>query len=501
MQNADIRAWLRGGESRTAAVNRAANQALLQTFVNFRVIESLYIFDNDGENINISNHLTTKTFTEIESAAWYGVAKEQHGGAFVSINASGTLLSNSGGNNISFIRQILDMQTFKPSGFLIINLNEGFLTSLTNNDGEGTDVQFFLLDENGESVIKWQQPPDINGLPDKGAPRQVNGESVYLYRTEIPEIRWTVITSVPYSMFKSIPLAARLFLISMLFSVFLYLFGSMYTAWLVTKPVNKLIASMRGVREGRFEPVPSSMRQDEFGQLEEDYNIMVNALSSMINQRVLMEKEKRKAELDILNEQFKPHFLYNTLDSISYLVLSGDNQSAYGAVAALSGYYRMNLQKGAETVLLSEEIGMIKNYLALQKIRYTDMIEDQYEIQPEAANIPVLRNILQPLVENSIYHGIRPSGEPGFVRMAAGINNSKLVITVEDNGLGMSPELLNSLNDGTIEQNLTSFGLRGTVKRLRLFYGREDVCHINSKKFKGTVVTLMIPVKDKGEGT
>ena len=501
MQNSDIRAWLKGGESRSASVSRGANDALLQTYVNFRVIESLFIFDNSGENVNISNHLTIKTFTDIEATPWYSRATEQHGGAFVSINASGTLLSSNGGNNISFIRQILDMQTFKPSGFLIINLNESFLTGLISSDSEESGVRFFLLDENGESIISGQEPPDITGLPDGGEPRRTGEESVFLYRTDIPELGWTVITSAPYSLFGGVPFTARLFLLSTLFSIGLYIFGSMYTAWFIAKPINRLIASMRGVREGRFEPVPPSKREDEFGQLEEDYNIMIGALNSMISQRVLMEKEKRKAELEVLNEQFKPHFLYNTLDSISYLILSGDKQSAYGAVMALSGYYRMSLKKGAETVPLGEEIDMIKNYLALQKIRYGDMIEDCFDIQPEVAEVPVLRNILQPLVENCVYHGIKPSGEPGRVNITAWIDGDALYVAVEDNGLGMTLEHLNSLNSDMIEQNLMSFGLRGTVKRLRLFYRRDDVCRIASEEFKGTKVTLRIPVKEGSEAT
>lgn len=495
LQNVDIPRWLSSETKvRDLVTTRNANQVLMRTYPFFPGLESIYLFANDGEGIRASHHLSIQTFEDIRETSWHARAVERRGGFFVTLNADGTLFSTAGMNNISLIRQVLDLNSMKPLGFLIINLNETFISNTTKQIYAKYNTKFYILDENGSSVLKGQELPDFgDSVPPDGAVRRVGDETLFLYQTHIPDLGWTVISASPYNVLSGVPYFPQMFLLPVLSSVGMYILGMVFTANLITKPVDELIASMRGVREGRFEPMPTDKRQDEFGQLKGNYNIMVSELNAMIQQRVRMEKEKRKHELDILGEQVKPHFLYNTLDTISYLILSGDNQGAAEAVTALSSYYRVSLNKGAETVPLSEEISMIRNYLSLQKTRYGEMISDRYDVAPDAGAVPVLRNILQPLVENCIYHGIKPGGEPGLITITASIQGKALLIMVEDDGMGMTPEQLGGLDVDILDQNLTSFGLRGTIKRLRLFYNREDVYEVKSEPGLGTCVLLKIP--------
>ncbi len=142
---------------------------------------------------------------------------------------------------------------------------------------------------------------------------------------------------------------------------------------------------------------------------------------------------------------------------------------------SLGRYYSISLNKGAETVPLCDEIQLVQNYLSLQKLRYGAMIEDHYNISEDTGELHVLRNILQPLVENSIYHGIKPSGEPGSIFIEAHREDGCLVLAVRDNGMGMTEEEQGRLSADILNQNLHSFGVRGTIKRAKLFCNRTDI--------------------------
>ena len=494
LQNADIMAWLGddGGSSNISAT-RNANRVLIQTYVTFSGIESIYLFNNAGEGVNASHHLPIQLFGDISATAWYRRAVDRRGGFFLTLNADGTLFSTSGKNNISLIRQVLDINTMLPIGYLIVNLNESFIADTIMDINKKHGTSFYVLDENGESVLREQELPSSWGghIPPGGVRRRIDGERLFLSKTDIPKLGWTVISAMPNS--TPLPFSSQVIILPVLCAVGMYLFGSVFTANLISKPVNELISSMQGVREGRFEPVPPNERQDEFGQLNKNYNIMIDALKTMISQRILLEKEKQRYELDVLTEQFKPHFLYNTLESISYLVMSGDNKKACDTIVALSRFYRASLNKGLETSPLDQEVELIKNYLALQKTRYGELFEDYYDIHPDAGKAPVLRNILQPLVENSIYHGIKPSGEPGIIAVRAYLDGGMIKIYVEDDGMGMAPDKLDAINAHIADRSALSFGLRGTIKRLQLFYGYDDIYELESAPGKGTAILLKIP--------
>ncbi len=495
MQDADILRWLGADEAgRDFRVNRDANQVLQKTYSFFPGWESIFLFNNEGEGVRAAQHFVDMNFVDIHETSWYEKAVSLHGGFFVSLNAEGTLFSITGQNNISLIRQVLNIDNMLPVGFLIVNLNENFISQTTDEIYRKYNTEFDIFDENGNNVIRAQGEIEYADIPEKGEVRNIGGETFYLYKAVIPELGWTVVSTTPYDRLSGVPFFPQMVILPTLSAVVMYLLGMLFTSNLITKPVNELITSMRGVREGKFVKMPPDARRDEFGQLKDNYNIMVEELNEHVQQRVLMEQEKRKHELDILGEQIKPHFLYNTLDTIYYLILANQTKSAAEAVNALSRYYRTSLSKGAETVQLRDEVAMIKNYMSLQKIRYGDMLSDEYSIGEGAGEAQVLRNILQPLVENCIYHGIKPGGEPGTVSIGARIEQDMLLITVRDDGLGMTQGQLEHLDKDMLDAHSASFGLRGTIRRLRLFYNKDDVYKIESEPGRGTTVTLKLPI-------
>lgn len=260
---------------------------------------------------------------------------------------------------------------------------------------------------------------------------------------------------------------------------------------------------MKGIEKREFKMVDIETGNDEIGQLKQDYNIMISEIQKLIQQIVEEQRIKRKTELDILQAQVKPHFLYNTLDAMRYLALSGKSEELYESLEALGSYYRISLSKGQEFITIKEEIDILKSYLLLQKLRYGDIFDVIYDIDKEAYEYKIPKLVLQPLVENSIYHGIKPKGEPGLIKICVKLKDDKIIISVEDDGVGMSEEVLNSIKSEVLDLNKLSFGLKGTIKRLKLFYGTnntsdnyniDDIYSVESEKRKGTKIFIKIPM-------
>ena len=263
--------------------------------------------------------------------------------------------------------------------------------------------------------------------------------------------------------------------ITILSLIFISLFISRY----ITTPIERLVQSMDSVKTGWLRRLSLSLPNDEIGDLKDSYNEMLVEINSLINK--LLEKEKviQKAELEVLQEKMKPHFLYNTLETIEYLALTGSKESVYDALHTLGNFYRKFLSKGSKEISIATEISIVKDYLKLQKLRYGDIFEDIYEVEKELLEIYIPKLILQPLVENSLYHGIRLKGEKGIIKISVYSKEDYIYIEVYDNGIGMSEEKLEKIIH---EEDHKSFGIKGTMERIKYYYNQEDVFKISSKK-------------------
>ncbi|UUZ80462.1 histidine kinase [Paenibacillus sp. P26] len=220
---------------------------------------------------------------------------------------------------------------------------------------------------------------------------------------------------------------------------------------------------------------------------------------STIEESIQREKEdqriKRKLELDILQQQIKPHFLYNSLESAGYLALAGERNESYRLITALAYYYRHSLSKGNEVITLAKEFEIAKHYLTIQNMRYPDLFTATYELEESLNDFQIPKLTLRPLVENALYHGIRPMGQDGMIRICAAMVGRQILLTVEDNGVGIEKEKLTSITDESLEQNSTSFGLRGTITRLKLYYAENLTYTIHSSPGKGTVIEIVLPLQ------
>ncbi|MDT0125513.1 sensor histidine kinase [Paenibacillus sp. RRE4] len=280
----------------------------------------------------------------------------------------------------------------------------------------------------------------------------------------------------------------------------------------VIKPIHKLLRSMQKAPSGNFRKVKVELNSYEFKQLYSGYNQMIEQIEQMLSRIIQEQQTIRRAELNTLQAQIKPHFLYNTLDSITSLAMSGMNDKVCEMLEALGSYYRLSVSKGNEVITLREEVEIVRHYLTIQQVRYPGVFEVQYDIDPDCEQVLIPKLVLQPLVENSLYHGIRAKGSSGIIRIQAQQSGESITLTLTDDGAGMSEEQVQQIQrtekDNFIrpvqeqsESNSNvnaSFGLWGTMERLRIFYDREDVLNLKSVVGKGTTITITIPKGDVG---
>ena len=235
----------------------------------------------------------------------------------------------------------------------------------------------------------------------------------------------------------------------------------------------------------------------ELHELTQSLNTMAGRLQDLIDENRREQENLKKSELRALQAQINPHFLYNTLDAIVWLAEAGQSREVIHITRALSDFFRISLSQGKDWIPLSEEIKHLTGYLTIQKIRYRDILDYQIDIPEELGSCQVLKLLLQPLVENAIYHGVKHRRGRGLVRVTGRMEDNWLILEVADNGAGMTDERLMQVRDGLSGDGGESagYGLFNVNKRIQLYYNQPQGVWIESQVGEGTTVTLKLPVR------
>ena len=235
----------------------------------------------------------------------------------------------------------------------------------------------------------------------------------------------------------------------------------------------------------------------ELHELTQSLNSMAGRLQDLIDENRREQENLKKSELRALQAQINPHFLYNTLDAIVWLAEAGQSREVIHITRALSDFFRISLSQGKDWIPLSEEIKHLTGYLTIQKIRYRDILDYQIDIPEELGSCQVLKLLLQPLVENAIYHGVKHRRGRGLVRVTGRMEDNWLILEVADNGAGMTDERLMQVRDGLSGDGGESagYGLFNVNKRIQLYYSHPQGVWIESRMGEGTAVTLKLPVR------
>lgn len=252
----------------------------------------------------------------------------------------------------------------------------------------------------------------------------------------------------------------------------------------LVKPIRNLSMKMKNYREGD-QGIASKTSGDEIIELERSFNEMIERITTLIHENALQSENKRKLELYALQMQINPHFLYNTLDAIAWLAKLKKQPEIEQLVMALAQFFRISLHKGDKFIKVEEEIELIKNYIAIEQIRFPNKFTVHYEIDDDVKNYESMKLILQPLVENAIKHGISELEENGQIIVKAYQNQEYIYYEVIDNGFGFDP------NQPNYNPHLMSgYGCKNVDERIKLEYGADSGLVIETQKNKGTKVIV-----------
>lgn len=283
-------------------------------------------------------------------------------------------------------------------------------------------------------------------------------------------------------------------------AILVMIFANQFVAVRVAKPLRNLEDSLTGIGIDR-EPQIYIGGPPEIQHLGETIRSMVEQLRQLTDDIVREQEEKRKSELDALQSQINPHFLYNTLDSIMWMIEAEKYEDAISMVQALSRLFRISLSKGKNIITVGEELQHAKNYLDIQKYRYKNKFTSYFEIEEGIEKYKTIKLIIQPLIENAIYYGMEYMDGDGEIYVRAYTKEEDLFIEVEDNGLGMQKAQVESLlTDGTrIRSKGSGIGIRNVHQRIQLYFGTEYGLEILSEPDEGTMVRIHLPKTENVE--
>lgn len=271
------------------------------------------------------------------------------------------------------------------------------------------------------------------------------------------------------------------------------------TAMIVTgiiRPIRELSQATEKISQGDFSVRVQVETNDEVAVLADGVNIMTESIERFVRKIKEDERKMRRADLRLLQEQINPHFLYNTLDTIVWLIEGNDPDKAVNMVMSLSEFFRLVLSKGREYITIQEEEMHIKSYLEIQQVRYRDIMDYEIHMDPELYQYKILKLTLQPLVENSLYHGIKYKRAKGSIKVTGTMSEGKIHFLVEDDGVGMEAEELANLQREIVKpckDTGKGFGLANVNERIRMNFGAEYGMTIDSERGQGTRVEIVIP--------
>ena len=484
-------------ESNSTPRTRNALQEIHDILNTFNLSCNVVILRMDGQYLNTGTGITYVNTGKIFETEWLNEVMAQKGNYVIKAGTRGAFRSNIG-EMVSFVRVINDINTQKPIGILAINLPSRFFEQAYEGLS-GETSHFALYDTSGRLICK-DNESTFSSLNPENLLQNTREETDKLFYKSIftcdtlGDSHFILASRLEVRILDGLPakLLVALIIGAFILLAFMWLINT-YIAKNVIYPIQRLVDSMAEVQNGWLHRVSMNVNDDEIGLLKNSYNAMLIEINQLIDELLQKEKTLRMAELDALQEQMKPHFLYNTLDMIRYMALENRTDEVYNMLETLGNFYRRFLSKGSTDLSLGEEIEIVKSYLTLQRTRFEDIFTDEYEIEEGLSSIRVPRLILQPLVENSIYHGIRPKGEHGVIRVTVKRQEDFLFLSIYDNGIGMSAHQRELLFSG---KDSRSFGFQGTIERIRYYYKTEDVFEIHSTEGEYCEIILKLPLSN-----
>lgn len=397
-------------------------------------------------------------------------------------------------------------------GVLLIVLKYNGISQLFENIRLSNDGYVFLMDDIGNIIyhpyqqllasgIKKENNYNLAPYKDGNYEDKLSGEERSVIINTVGYTGWRVVGIVSTKDLVTVGTDNVLFLmIILLLLLEMLILVNTYITNKLTYPIKRLEESLKGLEEYGSESEIFIGGYYEVRSLGSSIQTMVNKMKQLTEEIVEEHVEKQKSELNALQAQINPHFLYNTLDTIVWMVEQEEYEGAVRAVTALGRFFRISISKGKNIITVANELEHVKNYLLIQEYRYKDKFKYRIHGDKEVMTMSTIKLAVQPLVENAIYHSMDYMDGDGFIDIRAFIKDGKVNITVEDNGMGMTEETVKELlNSGPKSSKGSGIGLRNVHDRIRLYFGEEYGVTIESRPDQGTCITLTFPAIPYGE--
>jgi len=419
---------------------------------------------------------------------------------------------------ISISRALIDLEKDKAFGILILDQDTSQFSGIATNVEIDPEETIAIIADSSNIISSNKNLSDsiskiflsIKPSSDPGFNRiKVDGEEMLITFGASDEFGWQVISMRPVSVINQKGLFLRNINFTLLIILILFSFIiSISISNFITMPLKKLMSSFRKLQQGDFDTRVYIKGEDELAQIGSTFNTMVTNMHDLIKQKYEIGILRKQSELESLQSQINPHFLYNTLSSIKAVINKNDFPKALTIVQNLSDIFRYNLNRGKYIVKLSEEIEHVKKYLFIQECRFAGKYDVTFDIDEEALDFDIIRFTLQPIIENSLFHGIEAKRGKGVIKIAAKVFNDEYYIYISDSGVGIPDEELLQINqlldenpEVQIKDHPEKLGIFNVNARIKFHFGNEYGLKISSSQNVNTTVKITLPaIKNAKEG-
>lgn len=406
-----------------------------------------------------------------------------------------------GSDTLSLIRTLGLYNSERKQNLLIVTLNKNKLTAILKPLLASNHTSVVLRNRDGHTVLS---------VSDRNQGESIKEADRLGVSVESSSYDWTLEIFLPFDEIYAETKTMRQYTYLIIASSFIL---SLFISWgiynRIASPLRKLRDAMKGLIGGNYNIQLDTGRKDEFGYLMNGYNQMVKHQKHLIQDHYEQQLRIARTELTFLQSQINPHFLYNTLDSIYWTAQNYEAEEISEMVLNLSHFFRLSLHKGQDTFTVDETMTHLDYYIRIQQIRFLNSFQVIYKVQEESKSIPVLKLLLQPLVENAVIHGLEQKRRGGVLTISSFIESGKLILSVHDNGAGISEERIQSIHQVLSEiANKTAplsflettdkglYGLSNVFSRVKMFYGNLAEVIFKSELGVGTTVTLLLPIEN-----
>lgn len=476
-------------------------------------IYNITVLGNNGRYYINRGYNQLNPNAKLEEKEWFQNAKRAGKEIVISSSHVQNLVLGDYKWVVTLTRGIQNPATKRVEGLLIIDLNYDIIKDLCESVSLGKKGYVYIVDQNGEIVYHPQQQLILSGVKQEllhemldGKPGTTftdeNGQQKIYTPLHSKKTGWTIVGVVYTSELVKNEQTVKLMYTGI--ALALIIMASMIAFFMsnnITKPIKQLQLAMKNIQTGNFQPVQIELDgENEIASLNQSFNRMTEHIDELIRKNRREQEEKQKSEMKALQSQINPHFLYNTLDSIIWMIETEDAEDAIEMTSLLAKFFRQSIGNSEIYVTIGQELEYTRNYLLIQQMRYRDKVSFDIQVNQDILDCYIVKLVLQPLVENALYHGLKYKVGQGSIKIIGYRLDGNLVIKVTDDGVGMDQDTLKNLfrPKKRSDHCRGGVGMSNVQERLQLYYGAEYGIQIDSETNVGTTVTITIPYDPSG---